>query len=216
MTLRELIDRFRILAQDKVRPYLWPDDELAPWFSDAESEAAIRARLVNDSAELSLTAGDNDPIALPGGLFDIQFAELRAADGTTSEITGASRRELDRLRPGWRARSERPTNYVLDDKHLIVSALPDQDYTLYIEFFRTPGNQLRNDSDTPEIAEAHHLNLVDWVLHCAYSKPDADTLNPGKSANSEADFTRYFGPRPNADLRRRQNANRPHRNTLHG
>ena len=215
MTLRELIDRFRILAQDKVRPYLWPDEELAPWFSDAESEAAIRARLINDSDELSITVGENDPVTLPNGLFDIQFAELRAADGTTSEIVSSSRRELDRMRPGWRSRRERPTHYVLDDKSLIVSALPDQDYTLHVEFFRTPGNPLQGDGDTPEIAEAHHLSLLDWVLHCAYSKPDVDTLNPGKAADSEADFTAYFGRRPNADLRRRQNASRPHRNALH-
>ena len=119
------------------------------------------------------------------------------------------------MRPGWRSRNERPTHYVLDDKRLIVSALPDQDYTLYIEFFRTPGKALQNDSDTPEIAEAHHLNLLDWVLHVAYSKPDADAFNPNKSAESEASFTAYFGKRPNADLRRRQNANRPHRNRLH-
>ena len=214
MNLRAYIDQFRIRAQDTAKPYLWPDDELAPWFSEAEAEAAVRARLIHDADELVFKAGDNDPVDLPVGLFDIQYAELRAADGTAYELKGASRQELDRIRSGWRTRNERPGNYVHEDKTLILTALPDQDYTLFIEFFRTPRNPMQNDDDEPEIAEVHHINLLDWVLFRAYSKPDADAFDPNRSADSVKSFSDYFGKRGTADLRRRQNANRPHRNTL--
>lgn len=214
MNLRALVDVFRIKAQDNVRPYLWPDDELAQLFSDAEQEAAIRARLITDRAEISIAAGEAS-IDLPKCLFDIQYAELRSADGTAREIKGTDRVTLDASRPGWRTKAEPPTGYIHDDRTLTLSAIPDVDYTLYLEFFRGPAARLENDGDEPEIAEQHHMALLDWVLFRAYEKPDADTMNPGKSADGEARFTAYFGPRPNADLRRRQNANRPHRNRLH-
>jgi len=215
MDLAAMIGQFRVQAQDARKPYLWPDSELEYWFSEAESEAAVRARLLRDTDEFSIASGNNDPLELPIGLFDIQHAELRASDGTTYEISATSRRDLDWLRPGWRSRAERPTNYVHDDKQLILSSLPDQDYTLYLEFFRLPKNRLEGDDDEPEIAEAHHANLIDWVLFRAYSKPDADAFDANKSAVSLAAFERYFGASTNADLRRRQNASRPHRNRVH-
>lgn len=73
---------------------------------------------------------------------------------------------------------------------------------------------MQDDDDEPEIAEVHHINLLDWVLFRAYSKPDADAFDPNRSADSMKSFSDYFGKRGTADLRRRQNANRPHRNTL--
>ena len=39
MTLGDMIDLFRIRAQDTKKPYLWPDPELALAFSEAEGEA---------------------------------------------------------------------------------------------------------------------------------------------------------------------------------
>ncbi len=214
MNLSELINAFRTQSQDKVRPYLWPDDELAPWFSEADKEAAIRSRLINDSEEFTVKAGDTT-IDLPKELFDIQYAELRAADGTAKEITGTDRQTLNALRPGWRTKSEPPVDYIHDDKTLMFGAVADADYTLYLEFFRTPKRALREEGDESEINDQHHLNLVDWVLFRAYGKPDPDTQNPGKSEDAEGRFTAYFGKRPDADLRRRQNANRPHRNRIH-
>ena len=215
MNLRDGIDQFRVRVADTARPYLWPDPELAGWFTEAEAEAAVRALLIFDTVEIPVSAGNSDKINLPVLLFDIQHAELRAADGSVTIITGGSRRELDRLRPGWRSKVERPTNYVHDDKSLVLSAIPDQDYTLCIEFFRLPNGALENDDDVPEINEVHHLNLIDWVLFRAYAKQDADGFDPGKSKEAEAAFVSYFGKRSNADIRRRQNASRPHRNRVH-
>ncbi len=204
---------FRIKAQDTARPYLWPDGEVDAWFDEAESEAAVRARLIRDDAEIPVAIGDT-VLDLPSGLFDIQYAELRASGGTAYELFGTSRRELDGLKPGWRSRSERPAAYVHDDTKLTLGSVSDAAYTLFIEGFRTPRG-MEDDDDEPEINEIHHLNLVDWVLFRAYGKPDADTFNPGKSKEAESAFVSYFGRRSTADVRRRQNANRPHRNRVH-
>lgn len=214
MKLSESIIEFRKRTKDTRKPYLWPDTELIPWFAEAEDEAALRAKLLFDTEEFSIGLGET-VIDLPVKLFDIQYAELRDADGKVCEITGTSRHVLDATRPGWRTRSERPGFYVHDDKTITLSAKSDQAYTLYLEFYRRPNQRMARAEDEPEIHSVHHLYLVDWVEHKAYSKPDADTLNTGKAAIALDAFTRQFGLRPNADMRRRQNANRPHRNATH-
>lgn len=215
MNRGELKDEFRTRVFDTVKPYLWPDKEIDPWFSEAEAEAAIRSRLILDTEEFGLAAGDSPRIDLPSALFDIQYAELRDASGNAYPIEPSSRGDQDKYNRKWRQNIERPTFYIHDDKALVLNAIPDQAYTLYIEFFRKPSNAMADDNESPEIAEIHHLGLVDWVEFRAYSKPDVDTLNPGKAKDAEGRFIASFGKRPSADLRRRQNANRPHRNRLH-
>lgn len=214
MNLGELISEFRILAQDTAKPYLWPDSELAVWFSEAETEAAIRAKLIRENDSFEIKAGDNSAIELSSLIFEIEYAELIDSAGTSYEVFASSRSAMDKDRRGWRQRTERPTHYIHDDKSMILTAIPDQDYTLYVEYCRTPAIQLEADSDEPEISDIHHVRLLDWAMFRAYSKPDADTMNKEKSDGGESRFIANFGKRPNADLRRRQNANRPHRNRL--
>ena len=214
MNLGAMIQRFRVLTRDTVKRYMWQDDEIAPWFVEAESEAAIRSRLIRDDIEIDITAGDA-VLDLPADLFEIEYAELRDSSGNVFEITALTRKELSVVRPLWRTTTERPAHFIHEEKTLVLGAIADQDYILYVEFFRTPRNPLSSEKDEPEIAAHHHEHLIDWVMFRAYSKPDSDSMNPGKAQESEARFIDYFGPRPKANLRRRQNANRPHRNTLH-
>jgi hypothetical protein len=67
----------------------------------------------------------------------------------------------------------------------------------------------------PEINQIHHRFLVKWALHRGYQKPDAETLNPGKSAAALAEFEAYFGTRPDADARKMLYASTPHRNVCY-
>jgi hypothetical protein len=65
---------------------------------------------------------------------------------------------------------------------------------------------------SPEINGMHHRHLIKWVLHRAYERPDAETFDPEKSARALKQFEDYFGVRPDAAMRKRANASRPHRN----
>lgn len=214
MDLGALIAEFRIQSQDYVRPYLWSDEELAAWFSEAETEAAIRARLIRVADELSIATGDT-VVDLPVGMFDVQYAELRSADGVTREIKAIDHDGLSAIRPGWRTRIDRPQEFIHNENGtLTLGSIADGAYLLYVEGYKTPASVMAGDGDTPEVSGEHHIKLLEWVFYRAYSKPDAETMNPGRSAEGEERFTRYFGKRLNADLRRRQNANRPHRNRI--
>jgi hypothetical protein len=58
----------------------------------------------------------------------------------------------------------------------------------------------------PEIGAQHHYRLLDWVKHRAYGLPDTDTFDKGRSLTHLAAFEAYFGPRPDANLRKSVNA----------
>lgn len=48
------------------------------------------------------------------------------------------------------------------------------------------------DQAKPEIHERFHDRLMDWVLHRAYLKQDADTFDPNKAAVSLGLFRAVF------------------------
>ena len=208
MNLEQLIAQFRIDADDLVQPYLWPDDWVAPWLTEAVSEAAVRGRLLYEAAdpaicEIAVTAGVAT-YPLHKSLYELEHLRFKATGSSTSDrVHLKTREELDRIRPGWRDRSDsQPCFAIQDDTRITLVDRPSVAGTLYVEGYRLPLRALVNDNDKPEINEAHHRHLVHWALYRAFSKPDADGRDPGRAAAAEAAFTAYFGPLPDADLRR--------------
>lgn len=65
---------------------------------------------------------------------------------------------------------------------------------------------------TPEINRIHHRHLIKWALHRAYQRPDAETMDAGKSKRALDEFEDYFGARPDCSLWKKSNASNPHRN----
>ena len=207
MNLEQLIAQFRIDADDLVQPYLWPDDWVAPWLTEAVSEAAVRGRLLYEAAdpaicEIAVTAG-TATYPLHASLYELASLRFKVAGSDRSEpMHLKAREELDRIRPGWRDETGTPRYAVQDDTRITLVPRPEVAGTLHVEGYRVPLKALENDTDKPEIHEAHHRHLVHWALHRAFTKPDSETIDPTRAATAEAAFTRYFGPSPDADLRR--------------
>lgn len=209
MNLEQLTAQFRIDADDLVpNPYLWDAEWIAAWLTEAQSQAAIRARLLYEAAdpaicEIAVTAGVAT-YPLHKSLYELEHLRFKPAGSDRSErVHLKTREELDRIRPGWRDRtSTQPCYAIQDDTRITLVDRPSVAGTLYVEGYRVPLRALANDNDKPEINEAHHIHLVQWALHRAFSKPDADTRDPGRAAAAEAKFTAYFGPLPDADMRR--------------
>ena len=207
MNLEQLIQQFRIDADDLVQPYLWPDEWVAPWLTEAVSEAAVRKRLLYEASNpavcqiaVAASAATHD---LHKSLFELVHLRFQATGATTSSVvTIKAREELDRIRPGWRDETGTPRHAIQDDTRITLVPRPEVAGTLHVEGYRVPLKALENDTDKPEIHEAHHRHLVHWALHRAFTKPDSETIDPQRAATAEAAFTRYFGPSPDADLRR--------------
>lgn len=207
MNLEQLTAQFRVDADDLTEPHFWDAEWIATWLTEAQAEAAIRKRLLYEAANpavcqiaVAANAATHD---LHKSLFELVHLRFLATGAPTSSVvTIKSREELDRIRPGWRDETGTPRHAIQDDTRITLVPRPELAGTLHIEGYRVPLKALENDTDKPELNEAHHRYLVHWALHRAFSKPDSETIDPTRAATAEAAFTRYFGPSPDADLRR--------------
>ena len=216
MTLGDLIRRFRVLADDKEKPYFWSDEDIAEWLNDAQAQACVRGRLLPEDAnpaicEVAVTAGQHT-YKLHPTVYELVRTGFRPAalGGRPCKFTLVSREWLDANYPDWRdaddwSRTEGGTRYLVqNDTTVRIVPTPTEDGTLTIEAYRLPLKKLSADNDaaSPEIHAAHHEHLLLWALHKAFSVPDAELIDPARAQKAEEGFTAYFGPMPDSDLRR--------------
>ena len=207
MNLEQLIASFRVDADDLVEPFLFSDDWIAGWLTEAQSEAAIRGRLILEDADpavcqIAVTAGTAS-YELHRSVYEI--ADLRFIPAGVSRSTPlplVTREWLDDKRPGWRDNCKDLSFAIQSDHRLRIVGAPNTDGVLHLEAYRVPLKALENDVDKPELSEAHHRHLVYWALHRAFSRPDSETIDPQRADRALEAFTRYFGLAPDSDLRR--------------
>lgn len=214
MKLSGLISAFRLAANDGVSPYFWADADVTQWLNQAVTEAAIRRRMLYESenpaiCEISVTAGVAS-YETHSALFELDYLAFLPPGGRISPVRLVSGEALDRIDPEWRQRVGVPTHAIQSDKGLRLVPRPDADGVLHVEGYRIPLEEMSDPDDAPEINEVHHIHLIDWALHKAFSLPDTETFDPTRAASAEAGFTAYFGPRPDADLRRDAREDAPH------
>ena len=107
MNLEELTRRFRVMAKDDVEPYLFSDEDVADWLTDAEREAAIRGRLLLDDytpavCEIAIVPGTAS-YALHPKLYELASVRFKPDGDTRSEaIQLVSREWLDDCVRDWR------------------------------------------------------------------------------------------------------------------
>lgn len=207
MNLEQLIASFRVDADDLEEPHLFKDEWIAAWLSEAQAEAAIRGRLILEDAnpavcQIAVTAGQAS-YELHRSIYEI--ADLRfvpAGQPKSVPLALVTREWLDDKRPGWRDCAGTPQFAIQTDRRIRLVGVPDADGMLRLEAYRAPLKALENDTDKPELNEAHHRHLVQWALHRAFSRPDSEAIDPQRADRAMAAFTGYFGLPPDSDLRR--------------
>lgn len=218
MTLEELIRRFRVAARDTVTPgELFSDEDITDWLNDAQEEACIRARLIRedtntDVTRIALTVGTHT-YPLHESVYELINVRLVHASGDEpSELSVQSREWLDANIAYWRT-PRRPAEFVIQDdtRIRVVGTFEDGD-RIDLECYRLPLEKMAGDQDEPEIHKAHHIYLVDWALHRAFSVPDVEVFDPKRAEQAERNFTAYFGLRPDSDLRRMTREDTAHQN----
>lgn len=209
MTLSELISAFRADEHDTAKAPNWSDQDLTRWFNEAEEEAAIRKSLLPETVSLSIGRGDFE-IRLPARIVEVRTARI-VEGGITYWLSPTDRYEQDRADRDWRDTIGRPTAFIHDDSSITMNRIVDATAELKLECYRVPKSKMEDSGDEPEISAVHHRRLDGWVRYRAYLVPDADFGDKTRAAESLADFEDYFGRRPDADHRRENNANRPHR-----
>lgn len=208
MRRADLIKEFRVVTQDLVEPFLFRKEWVAQWSVDAEAEAAIRGRLLHESddaavCEIDVSAGTS-AYPLHAALYELSHVSFRCAGSAERrQLMLVSPEYLDSVMPAWRDRDGEPKYLIQNDSSVRIVPRPSVAGTVLLEGFRLPMAVLATTpSDALEIGVAHHRHLIHWMLHRAFSLPDAETLDLGRAADAEQAFTGYFGMRPGSDLRR--------------
>ena len=207
MTLEDLIRRFRVLSMDNVTPPFWAAEDVTDWLNEAQAQACVRGRLIREDenpavCQIALTPGQHT-YPLHASVYELINLRIKGSGAESSRSMAIKSREwMDANVRDWRD-MDRPSQWLIqDDTTLrVVGAIQAGD-VLHLECYRLPLKQLANDVDKPEIHAAHHVHLIQWALHKAFSVPDADGFDAARSAAAEAEFTAYFGPSPDSDLRR--------------
>lgn len=212
MLVEDFITRFRSAVHDVAIPPFWSGEEVVSYLNEAVQEACERAKLIEDrSMALTLVPGQ-DTYSLHASVFEIKRLALRGRplDETSVE-------ELDADMPGWEGRTGTPRYFIFEPSSGAQAAMvrlvptPTAADAVALTVYRGALKALSEDRDQerPEIPERFHARLMDWLMHRAYLKQDADTFDPNKAATSLGLFVQTFGERPDANVQRKQRDKRP-------
>lgn len=216
MTLAELMARHRTLTTDDVGPpYFVSDEMLVGFLNEAVAEAAVRGRLLHESAdadicEIEVLAGVSSHPLHPS-LFELDHAAfLPVGETRRKPVKQTSQEWLDAHAPEWRDEVGDPEYLIQGDTSVRLVPKPDRDGVLLLEGYRTPRAPMVDPDDSPEINGLHHPYLVEWSQFRHFSILDSEMYDPARAAAFKAAFTAYFGERPDADLRRITREDVPH------
>ncbi|TLP68232.1 hypothetical protein FEA48_30735 [Pseudomonas nitroreducens] len=215
MNLGELERDFRVETGDLVPDYLFESEWVARWLAEAQDEAAIRRRLLHESenTDVCRTTVEQGRATYPlhPSLFEITSLRIRRSAGDRSRpLQIVSTEWLDSWREDWRDCEGCVEFAVQDDTTLRLVPRPAESGELLLEGYRLPLKDLTTGiGAVPEIHLAHHRRLVQWAVFRAYGLPDVETQDLARAAQAEREFTSYFGPRPDADLRRETRKDEP-------
>lgn len=214
MTLLQMLNSFWRDAFDVAEPHLFPRASVVEWLNEAEEEGAIRKGLLYAQEDIDIAAGDKTATT-PTGWHEITRSQIVDSQGVAHPFEATDLRHLYETSESWRTDSKRPERFVHQtDGTIVLSSVSDAAYTIKLEGYRLPSAPLALDADVPEIPAIHHRRLIWWALFRGYSIPDTETFDAARAKEYEDRFDHYFGRRITADLRKRQQANVPHKNKL--
>lgn len=210
MNVRELEAFFRVQIDDKATPPLWTHDDFLIYLNDAINDACERAFLIEDNSTPEVVRiavkATKHTYDLDPSVIRIERARL---DLATSTLKIVDRTTLDN-ESNWDALTGTPTRVIDQGTSIRLVRIPTVADTLRLVVKRRPLCALKDDSDIPEIPAGYHVRLIDGVMARAYLKRDVDSYNPNLSDRSEADFTRWFGQRRDANVMRKHREQRTH------
>jgi len=211
MNLRELRQHGRKeSADDRATPPLFSNEEWKDALNDAINEACIRARLIeNEEIALRNGAGSRRYAVIPDHVWRIENVRFNGRKLLLVDKTMLDASEGEQ----WEERTaDVPIACYEISGKLRFYPIPDTVGDIRVHGFCTPEKPLEDDDDEPEsIRSRLHVKLIDWALHCLYSKKDADLYDGVQADKYEAAFERTFGPRPDEKAMRRLRINVKHR-----
>ena len=218
MTLKELIRLFRVQSNDKIEPYFNEDEDIIAWLNQAVDEACIRGRLVHESINADVCAvqvsANQAQYPLHESIYEITRMTFVPGDNEKQADLRLTSEEWLNLYyyEGWPGMKGKPQFAIQSDTTIRLVPTPDTAGELFIEGYRTAIEEMAENDDKPvDLHKQHHVHLVEWALHKAFSIPDTEFFDPNRSVQALQNFTEYFGERPDSNLRRQTREDFEHR-----
>ncbi len=202
MTLLEMISRCRSRAFDTAKPYFWSDEQWTDALNEAEEEACIRARLLEDDSIRTVAVEQYAYVKIPPEAFLVR----RVLVGGNPIDLSYQDDMASALHRGWESDVGTPLRCYRTGDRLRLHPIPIEAADVLLSAFCTPTTQMllsKADDDTPKIAGRLHVKLIDWALARFYGVEDADHANANLAGVHEARFVETFGRRPEETEMRR-------------
>jgi len=216
MTVAELIAAYRLRVHDDTPPYFADDARIVSLLNAAQTQAALRGKLLPHTALVTLLAGA-ESAALPDRLFELTAVHA-GSNGPFLRplpLTGLDQVQRHGLAP--RRAPGRPRLAVHEPSagRVLIYPAPISDGVLEISGYRLPLVPLAALTDSPELADYQHLDLVEWVAYSVLSSHDSQLYDPQAAEMALARFSVAFGPQRSAAVMQRQ-ARRARATTAYG
>lgn len=194
MNSSETLEVFRQTVGDTEAPYLWSDTEAYRYMNDAQNMfCRLTGGLGDGSSALtrvSYTTSD-DWVMLDKRILKVRDATFLNSGRQVVVLSMEDMRASD-LRFDSRPGHVRRMVLGIEPAKARLHPYPSEAGTLQLIVDRLPLKAITDAGDQKfEIDEQHHLALVTWMQHRAYSKQDADTFDRLKAAEHEAAFQNY-------------------------
>lgn len=202
MNSGSLYESFREDVVDTALPYLWTDPEVFGYM-DAAYRQFVRLTVgisdfTSDATKVDIVAGEATSPMHPSILrvmnayksdgFEVLVANMTDASFMQSNDYNIVRQLLMDSSPG-------PVRYMVvgAEKYKVKWVqVPEVSDTVSMHVYRLPLVHVVDENHPlDEVAEDHHLYLLDWMRHLAYKKQDAETFDRAKSEDHEDAFRKY-------------------------
>ncbi len=195
MNSTELVELFRQENSDVAEPYLWSDLQLYRYLNEAQEmfcreTFGIEDASTPDICRLAVEPG-TDWYTLSKKILKVRGA-TRADTGRSIRLLNAEKAPQEGVlfdgRPG-------PLNALvqgLEKSKLRAWPLPNETVTVELMVFRLPLEVIDDTGDQElEIDDQHHMPLLHWMQHRAYSNNDAEVFDPRRAKAGEDAFMAY-------------------------
>ena len=200
MTPKDIIDDFRAEAHDTGDPPLWTDTFLLRALNEARSQAARRARMLEDATtaevcRITVTA-TQDTYSIDPRVLYVRRVKHSLIDRPLPKL---SVQDADLHKPGWENDPDsEPVAWIpWGDHQLRLTPPPDTNAVLNLIVVREPlvDVTLASDEDEMEFEPRYHYALKDWMMFRAYMQRDLiEKYRPEEARDRLAMFEGEFGP----------------------
>lgn len=204
MNAQQILDATRTLLDDTVEKYRHTDAELLGYLANADDEACLRLRVMQDASSavcsIALTTSAQTYTLHPS-IYAVRRARI---DGQRDALKLTDVRWLDRNYPGWDdatlTSAALPVAAVFDaaTRKLTLNTIPAAAGTLKLMVWRRPtdSEKVEGLDDDPNCPEHAHQYLKHWIAHEALAQKDAEKGDAAESQKQLGYFTAALGPRP--------------------